>query len=291
MIAVHVLDSRINLVTEETGELVLSIDSPNDEDVYDVEFSPDNSLIYAENGENKYYAWDVKTGQLSREFEECRQLRFSPTSPEIAFIRNNELIVQSLTTDEVMTRRTFDAYLKLAYTPDGTRIVCAHDNNNITVYDRRDLSIITTTLIVPGEIEKMDCTAAGDYVLINLNIRGDQALFVLRTKDLTVCKIDWDQRQRSYYKSVLKTGNAYFVSAPGRRSEYHVYDLDTDTKTDLPHNRDFYPSEVSEDRKYVYGTSDGQTVKMNIETGEVRVVYEDSGTVVLMNPGPQSILL
>jgi WD40 repeat protein len=277
MIAVRVLDYEVDLVNEDTRETLLKITLPNRDDVIHRQgFSFDNSLLYTQTEYGTVHVWRTDNAELVNKFMACVRFEFRPNSDDVAFITPTELRVVSLITGNFVWSTKLWSQ-NFVFTPDGSRLVCAHDVNKITMYDTHDMSVLATTVIASWDIEEMEVTKIGDYVLINSHIYNDPVLCILRTSDLSIVGKTDSEISDHYYR--VMSGNSYYALSLG--SPPYVYDIDTQTKSQIALPEDFGLWEFSEDERYAYGTMNGNTVRFDRLTDDVRVVYDRPTRITL----------
>jgi WD40 repeat protein len=284
MIAVLSDDSRIDVISLESYEPISRIEHPGHGVFCSLYFSPDDSLIYADDEEKTFFVWRTRDGRLMSKFRMCVDLSMDPHSPNVAVltIPPNEtsarfLSVISLMTGEIVNEvqapddRIFSS---LHYSPDGRSILVQSDNE-LTIYGATNLAILGSTSVYM-DIVDFNYTADGDYVIVNVFVGdGKWITQVMRSSNLTTAFIIDDG---SVLVSVLQAGNA-FVTQSG--SSFGVHDADHGTVTvyDVPVG--FILMAVSPDSAYAIGFQDDELIEYNLDDGLGVFIHTGGYSVIL----------
>jgi WD40 repeat protein len=295
MLAVTVADNEIDVVSLETGERITTITDPNVELFYNVRFSPDNSLLYAEDGYYSVYLWRSDDGSLVKTYTDCRDISFSPVSDNVAILIENDttvyprlLRIVSISDDRVIGEVTFSELMgfdRIQYSPNGEFILCRFtedDTSGFKVYRADDLSETASTFVY-REIEEFDYTADGEYIVAKVNLRYDQeetARYVFRANNLSV--YDLVVGGHISYRSVLPFGNGYVTVTANEGVEFVDINTGKRTKCELPEGMLFW--EVIDNGQHIIGQTEDGIVEYDRGTGNTVLVYDKGYDAVASHP-------
>ncbi|KAG2339399.1 WD40 repeat-like protein [Suillus weaverae] len=124
----------------ETGESLTQPIKAHSERIFSLDFSPDGTVLATGSWDDTVKFWCTKTWQMHREPIECahvRCVRYSPSGEHLAVATNTNIQIFNPGTRERVASfeaHTGGAYnLSLAWTPDGTRLLSAGDNDDPTI--------------------------------------------------------------------------------------------------------------------------------------------------------------
>jgi serine/threonine protein kinase/WD40 repeat protein len=151
--------------------------SPFQDFARNIEFSPDSSLVALSGaGTGSVTVWDRasgelvhKSGRLMRHTEndpsfDGPTIAFAPDGGELAVATRDELLIIETDDWTISRRGDVERFIRIAYTPDGTKLIGATPTSEIQILDPAEIAVAGNIEGHRGRIHGIDVSPNGEMV-------------------------------------------------------------------------------------------------------------------------------